>query len=206
MVRWFTLIEPSRRYNSHQLLEASDMKATTPILATLVAACFSTPASAQSPDVALTGLFPVYVLDRTGEETKGRLVSLTGSAVVLQMDSATRTFNLTDVVRVDRRGDSLKNGAIIGAVFGGAVGILTAAGLADCPSAQSSCPGARVAMPIISTGVWSAIGAGIDALIQGRTLLWKPGSSPSARQSSGSGPTLAVSPQTRSVFVGWRIG
>ncbi len=149
------------------------MKATTPILAALVAVSFSTPASAQSPDVALTGLFPVYVLDRTGEETKGRLVSLTGSAVVLQMDSATRSFNLTDVVRVDRQGDSLKNGAVIGAVIGGVVGILTAAGLADCPSPQSSCPGARVAMPIISIGVWSAIGAGIDALIPGRTLLWK---------------------------------
>src|SRR4249919_3584906 len=128
MVRWFTLIELSRRYHSHQLLEARDMKATTPILVALVAACFSTPASAQSPEVALAGLFPVYVLDRTGEETRGKLVSLTGSAVVLQMDSATRTFNLTDVVRVDRQGDSLKNGAIIGAVFGGAVGILTAAG------------------------------------------------------------------------------
>jgi hypothetical protein len=205
MVRRFLPIELSRRYNSHQLLEASDMKATTPILAALVAACFSTPASAQSPDVALTGLFPVYVLDRTGEETQGRLVSLTGSAVVLQKDSATRTFNLNDVVRIDRRGDSLKNGAIIGAVFGGVVGILTAAGLADCPSAQNSCPGARVVMPIVSIGVWSAIGAGIDALIPGRTLLWKPTSSPGARQSSGSGPTVAVSAQNRSVFVGWRM-
>jgi hypothetical protein len=58
-----------------------------PILAALVLACFSIPARAQSPEPAaatMTGLFPVYVLDRSGEETEGRLVSLTGSAVVLQ--------------------------------------------------------------------------------------------------------------------------
>lgn len=149
------------------------MKKTT-TLAALVAACFSIPASAQSPEpagVTMTGLFPVYVLDRTGEETKGRLVSLTGSAVVLQIDSTTRTFNLTDVVRVDRQGDSLKNGAIIGAVIGGVAGIITAGGLADWTSARNNCPGARVAGALLATGVWSAIGVGIDALIPGRTRL-----------------------------------
>jgi hypothetical protein len=180
----------------------------TPIPTALALFWLSIPVYAQAPDPAgatMTGLFPVYVLDRTGEETRGRLVSLTGSAVVLQMDTTRRTINLTDVVRIDRRGDSLKNGAIIGAVFGGAVGIMTAGGLADCPDARSDCPGTRVAMALVSTGVWSAIGAGIDALIPGRTLLWKPSSPQSARQSSGSGLTLAMSPQQRSAFVGWTI-
>lgn len=180
----------------------------TPILAALVLACLSIPVSAQSPEPAgatMTGLFPVYVLDRTGEETKGKLVSLTGSAVVLQMDSATRTFNLTDVVRIYRQGDSLKNGAIIGAAFGGAMGILTG-GLADCPDAKnrSHCPGTHVAMAFLSTGLWSAIGVAIDALIPGRTLIWRA-LPQSSRPSSGSGLTLAVSPQNRVAFVGWRI-
>ncbi|HEY3043379.1 MAG TPA: hypothetical protein VGJ39_05115 [Vicinamibacterales bacterium] len=177
----------------------------TPIFAALAVACFSVPASAQSPEVTLTGLFPVYVLDRTGEETKGKLVSLTGSAVVLQMDSTTRTFNLTDVVRIDRQGDSMKNGAIIGAVIGGVTGALTAGGLADCPGAHSPCTGARVAGFFIATGVWTAIGVGIDALIPGRTLLWKPSSPQASRSSSGSGLTLNVSPQNRRAFVGWTI-
>lgn len=78
------------------------------------------------------------------------------------------------VVRIDRQGDSLKNGAIIGAVIGGVTGALTAGGLADCPGAHSPCTGARVAGFFIATGVWTAIGVGIDALIPGRTLLWKP--------------------------------
>lgn len=175
----------------------------TPILAAFILGCFSMRASAQSPPpagVTMTGLFPVYVLDRTGEETKGRLVSLTGSSVVLQTDSTTQTFNLSDIVRIDRQGDSLKNGAIIGAVFGGVMGIFTG-GLSDCPSARSECPGSRVALALVSTGVWSAIGVGIDALIPGRTLLWKPSSS----QSGGTGLTLGVSPQSRSAFVGWKI-
>ena len=167
----------------------------TPILAALILGSFSIPASAQSPPsapVTMTGLFPVYVLDRTGEETKGRLVSLTGSAVVLQMNSTTQTFNLSDIVRIDRQGDSLKNGAIIGAVFGG---------LADCPEARGSCPGTRVTLAVVSTGFWSAIGVGIDALIPGRTLVWKASSS----QSADTGLTLDVSPQHRRAFVGWKL-
>lgn len=180
----------------------------TPILIALALFCLSMPVYAQLPEPAgatMTGLFPVYILDRTGEETKGKLVSLTGSAVVLQMDSTTRTFNLADVVRIDRQGDSLKNGAIIGAVIGGVAGMITAGGLADCPNARSKCPGARVAGALIATGVWSVIGVGIDALIPGRTLLWKA-SSQGSRPSSGSGLTLAVSPQNQAAFVGWKIG
>ena len=180
----------------------------TPILTALALFWLSMPADAQTPEPAgatMTGLFPVHVLDRTGEETKGRLVSLTGSAVVLEMDSTTRTINLTDVVRIDRQGDSLKNGAIIGAVIGGVAGIITAGGLADCPGASSHCPGTRVAGALIATGVWSVIGVGIDALIPGRTLLWKA-SSQGSRPSSGSGLTLTVSPQNRAAFVGWKIG
>ena len=54
------------------------------------------PASAQSADfsgVQPKGLPTVYVMDRHGLETKGRIVSWTDSVVVLRVDDgATRTF------------------------------------------------------------------------------------------------------------------
>ncbi|MSO56465.1 MAG: hypothetical protein EXQ55_06020 [Acidobacteria bacterium] len=107
-------------------------------LSTLLFLLCSVPAGAQSPGpaaVPVEGIFTVYVLDRSGGETEGRLVSLTEAAVTIQTQTAPRTFNLSEVVRIYRRGDSLKNGALIGAGVGLGFGLLTG-GFADCPGAD----------------------------------------------------------------------
>jgi hypothetical protein len=152
------------------------------------------PASAQSAD--FSGVQPkklptVYVMDRHGQETKGKIVSWTDSAVVLRVDGgATRTFKTGEAVRIDLRGDSLKNGALIGAGVGLGIGqMMTVA----CRCAH---------MTVTTAGIYAAIGAGIDALIPGRTPLWNAGSS----QGTGGGLTFDISAQRRSAFVGWRIG
>jgi hypothetical protein len=94
------------------------------------------PASAQSADfsgVQPKGLPTVYVTDRQGQETKGKIVSWTDSAVVLRVDDgATRTFKTGEAVRIDLRGDSLKNGALIGAGVGLAIGLMTSAACWEC--------------------------------------------------------------------------
>jgi len=122
--------------------------------------------------VQLEGMPAVYVEDRSGREVEGRLVSLTESALTIDIDGVTRTFAPAEVTKIDRRGDSLKNGAIIGA----AVGLFTGL-IGDCPSAGSrnrsnGCPGARVGYVLGGAAIWAGIGAGIDALIPGRTRLW----------------------------------
>jgi hypothetical protein len=114
----------------------------------------------------------VYVLDDTGVETSGRLVGLTPESLVLLVGHSERRFAFEEVVRIQKR-DSLKNGTIIGAAVGAAMG-LVAAGISDCPGDQpgGSCPWFRAGALIMSTGLYAGLGAGIDALIPGRTTLY----------------------------------
>jgi hypothetical protein len=151
------------------------------------------PALAQTVNAPKVKGFPVvYVIDPSGWETKGKLVSWTGSTIAVQTDGTTKTFGPGEFARVDLRGDSLKNGALIGASIGVLFGGLAAL---DCPD----CGPASVALFVGAVGIYAAIGAGIDALIPGRTHLWSAGVSKSAR-----GVTFRVSPERRSAFVGWR--
>jgi len=145
------------------------------------------PASRWPALAASGGIETVYVTDDTGSETTGRLLRLTPDSIVLLVDGAERQFDAARVRRIQRRGDSLRNGAIIGAVVGVGMGLL-AGGMADCAGDDpgGDCPGMRVAAVIVSTGVYAAVGAGIDALIKGRTTLYEasPSSPPARRQPS----------------------
>ena len=122
--------------------------------------------------VRVAGLPRLYVEDRSGKEVAGRLISVSDAALVVAIDGAPRTFTPADVTKVERRGDSLKNGMIIGAVVG-----LLGPLIADCPGTarvgrQGGCAGARVGYALGGMAIWAGIGAGIDALIPGRTRVW----------------------------------
>jgi hypothetical protein len=117
----------------------------------------------------------VTVTDTTGTDTKGKIETVTPQSLRLSANDIVREFseNNTRLVR-QRKSDSLKNGAIIGAVTGGGaaavmVGVLCAA-FGDCPAAG-------VAGYIGLFGAMGAgAGAGIDALITKRhTLYQSPG-------------------------------
>jgi hypothetical protein len=157
-----------------------------PILVVLAALMLPLPAGAQT----------VYVTEASGKETKGRIVNWTGSTIVLQTGTTTRSFAEGEAIRVDLKGDSLKNGALIGAGVGAVMGGLGSS-FGDC----EGCGGVRVTIVLVSIAFYSAIGTALDALIPGRTPLWRAGSS--AR--SGNGLAINVSPQRRSAFVGWKI-
>lgn len=150
------------------------------------------------PGLARTELSMVYVLDDTGVETSGRLLSLDPDSLVLLVGDTERRFEAPRVRRIQKRGDSLRNGALIGAVVGGAMGLL-ATGIADCPGGDPGgrCPGFRAAGLLVSTGVYAAIGAGIDALVTGRTTLYQAPAAPpsSARTPYGRRFAMNVSIQ-----------
>jgi len=148
-------------------------------LAILIAAITPSAVCAQEaasnwPGLVSSRLSTVYVLDDAGVETSGKLLRLNPDSVVLLADGAERRFETARVARIQKRGDSLRNGAIIGAIVGGVLGIFSA-GISDRPGDHpgGGCPGSRAALFVVSTGVYSAIGTGIDALIHGRTTLYE---------------------------------
>src|SRR5207244_2537582 len=84
-------------------------------------------------------------------------------------------FSQNDVMEIrQRKGDSLKNGAKIGALVGLGVGILGAIGLCT-DNFIDSCPGWAAGAIGFYTGAGAAIGVGIDALIVGTHTIYRPG-------------------------------
>lgn len=133
----------------------------------------------------------VFLLDARGAEYRGKLLRVNGREVAMLVNDRERVFGRAEIVRIEKRGDSLKNGAIIGAVVGAALGLL-AAGISDCPAAfDESCTGTRLGLFVTSVGIYTAVGTGIDAAIKGRTVIYQ---APSAtRQSRSGGAALRYS-------------
>ena len=148
-----------------------------------LAAAFSTGTivSAQETVRGWTGLDPsdlstVYVLDDTGREVTGRLLRLERDAIAILVEGQELEFEASRVQRLDKRGDSLRNGAYIGAVVGLVMGLVSAQ-IADCvddTGRVGSCGAAtKVGVTMLSSGLYAAIGTGIDAVVRGRTTLYE---------------------------------
>lgn len=171
------------------------------LVATLTAASTPTIVSAQDaiqnwPGFKTTGLPTVYVRDDTGAEVSGRLLRLDADAIVLLVNDVEQRLEARQVTRIQKRGDSLRNGVQIGALVGSALGLL-AAGMSDCPgSGGGRCPGTRFAGFVLSTGVYAALGAGIDALVVGRTTLY---------EAPAAAPRLALTPSDGRVAMNLRL-
>lgn len=158
--------------------------------ALLIAVATPTGASAQgtlAKGLAPDGMPTVFVLDDRGVETRGRLLRLDDESVVVLVGTGQRRFETSRVNRITRRGDSLRNGVIAGAVFGAVMGVMSA-GISDCPG-RGGCAGFRAAMVPLSTAFYAAIGTGIDAMIQGRTVIYQA-------------PTLRIAPAKDGASIG----
>jgi hypothetical protein len=131
-------------------------------LRVLLYCCVAVPAMAQSTfaGVQVKGGTTLFATDHTGHETKGKLVGLTDSALMLQLKDSTRTFTPDELALIERKGDSLKNGAIVGVILGVWCAIICGQGL-DSPHQLPAAVAKEVLIPI-----------GIDAAIQGRTKIW----------------------------------
>jgi hypothetical protein len=150
------------------------------LVATLVPTALSAQGTAQSwPGLATAGLPTVYVLDDGDVEISGRLLRLNPDSLVLLVGDAERRLDAARVRRIEKRGDSLRNGAVIGAIVGVGMGLIVA-GISDCPGNDpgGSCPGTRAVGFLVSIGVYAAIGTGIDALVVGRSTLCQAPTAP----------------------------
>ncbi len=103
-----------------------------------------------------------------GGRFSGRVVDLTRDAIEIESSAGRRRFAAAEVGRVEVSGDSLRNGAVIGFVSGALFGGLFASGFSDHLTA-----GEVVGSAAIFGGVGAGIGLGIDALIRGKTLVYR---------------------------------
>jgi hypothetical protein len=91
----------------------------------------------------------VAVIDANSREWQGRLLEVAAGALVVEIDSGSRQFALSEVKRVDAHGDKVWDGAWKGAAFGAFVGLVVGAG------------GRFAAQAAVS---YALVGLGLDAL------------------------------------------
>ncbi len=117
----------------------------------------------------------VTVRDAAGREVKGRIESLSATAIVLQTPGGPQQWSDADLREIrQRRGDPLGNGALIGLGVGAAIGV--AGGLALRESGES---GAVVAaFAAVYGGLGAGIGVGIDALVTRQYVIYRPRGAP----------------------------
>jgi hypothetical protein len=166
------------------------------LMALLLTSAFAGSSAAQTqvdsftrlPEVLKIGSV-IYVEDEAGRRTKGRLVDLSGSSLMLESGSGRelRKFAADRLVRVSQV-DSLADGFGIGFAMGALPGVrlgLTVHGHCYNESPTESCPG-MISASLIGGAILGAIGGGLGALvdsaINGETLVFaKPQVSSVAR-------------------------
>jgi hypothetical protein len=91
----------------------------------------------------------IFLLDDTGVEHRGRFVRADDHDMVLLVNGDERRFKRDMIARIDREGDSLKNGPIIGVLIGAPVGGICAS-LRKPSSIQSPFP--LLPRPVVVVG------------------------------------------------------
>jgi hypothetical protein len=134
-----------------------------------LAVAMASPVAAQNTPVINTrSVGAVYVRSAGGSETRGQLLRLGPDTLTLLEQGTSRDIPLADVTRIDARGDSVKNGAIIGAVV---VGVWCAL---VCPQGLDGYSNDQLPYILgVNIGLGAAVGAGIDAMHVGRTTIYQ---------------------------------
>ena len=111
----------------------------------------------------------VYVTDTTGMETKGKVVEVSASALVLDVKGVHQRVDQGSVRHVQRQGDSLWNGLLIGVAVGASAMLMADPTYERCTNdAEKLCPHSQMGQRILAVGIMGAAGAGVDALISRR--------------------------------------
>jgi hypothetical protein len=109
----------------------------------------------------------VTVISRSDTAVSGRIMSVSGTTLRLTTDGRTVDINESDVLRIERPGDSTWEGAVLGLAAGGGLGIVAAATCSECTGGEI----------VRGTLAFAAIGAGagalVDFMISGRTRVFE---------------------------------
>ena len=135
------------------------MKTTFRSLTLVLALLLPAAARAQQPQEEV-----IVTQSASGAELRGRLVELSRTTLGILVNGARVDVPIDNVLRIDARTDSVKNGAVIGASVMGGLSLLSCAGHRDA----AFCIWGTVAQ----TAFGALAGAGIDALHKGRTTIY----------------------------------
>ena len=118
----------------------------------------------------------ITVVDARGVRTDGRVGLLSRGTLTLTTPFGMRQLGELDVAEIrQRRGDSLKNGAIIGAVSATTYYVIIGALFAGMDGGDVLV-GQAITGGVVFAGLGAAAGAGIDALITRRQVIYRKGS------------------------------
>ena len=154
--------------------------------------------SAVADPVVRTGEI-VWVTTTGGKELKGSVVSSSPTSVTLNRGAHTITLPLMEVRRIEVR-DSLRNGALIGALIGGGISAWIGVTLdRDCDGPCGNW-GAITGVTALGAGAGALAGMGVDALLGGRREIYR---SPQSSRSVTILPTLSDTHLAVRVTVWW---
>ncbi|MGE3275103.1 MAG: hypothetical protein AB7O67_08315 [Vicinamibacterales bacterium] len=153
-----------------------------PLFGALTLLCISGMAHAQMNAAASRSNAAVqgthhFVHLSSGEELEGRVLALGPDTLHLLVAEAVREVAMRDVLRVDRRGDSLVNGAIVGAA------VMAAWCAYICGQGRDSTDNLGLVVAV-NIGTGALLGTWIDARHVGRTTIYRRPESSAARMSS----------------------
>lgn len=118
----------------------------------------------------------ITVVDVTGREATARIGKLSRDTLTLTTPAGPRDLGEAEVSEIRRRrDDSLKNGAIIGAVAAAAYFLTMAAVLRDADGGDVII-GRAVAGGVLFAGMGAAAGVGIDAMITRKQVIYRKSS------------------------------
>jgi hypothetical protein len=123
----------------------------------------------------------IDLVEREGRGFRGEFVRADEQGILLAGYGGVqgRRVPAADIITITRKGDSLKNGLLIGAGIGLASGLLVASG--NDSDGTDWCDGSECAgFVVFSTATYAGIGVLIDHLVKGREVVYR---APAARVS-----------------------
>ena len=115
----------------------------------------------------------ITVIDGAGRKTDGRIGTLSRDTLTLATAAGTRALGEADVAEIrQRRDDSPMNGAIVGAVAGTAYFVAMASLLSDSDGGDIII-GTAIVGGAMFAGMGAAAGAGLDALIKSKQVIYR---------------------------------
>lgn len=115
---------------------------------------------------------PLFVTLDNGVRVEGTAGSVSLDGIVVATPVGVRTVTYGDIRKVERR-DSLWNGVWIGAAVGGALGLAVMLDDSTCPDRTAGCRSEAAVAPVGGALYGALIGWGVDALVKGRTTIFK---------------------------------